>query len=47
MQVDCWVIEPGRISEGDGAELVELGDEVEPPLGNGMDPFAWSPRPLA
>jgi uncharacterized protein YcbX len=45
--LDCWVIEPGRIAEGDEAELVELKDEVEPPAGNGMDPFAWNPRRLA
>ncbi|MDX6630022.1 MAG: uncharacterized protein QOH00_2268 [Gaiellales bacterium] len=44
--LDCWVIEPGRISEGDDAELVELEDAVEPPLGNGMDPFAWNRQRL-
>jgi uncharacterized protein YcbX len=45
--LDCWVIEPGRVSEGDAVELVELEDAVEPPLGNGLDPFAWSRRRLA
>jgi uncharacterized protein YcbX len=44
--LDCWVVEPGRISEGDAVELVELEDAVEPPLGNGMDPFAWNRRQL-
>ena len=44
--LDCWVIEPGRIAEGDAAELVELPLDVEPPLGNGGDPFAWSRRAL-
>lgn len=39
--LDCWVVEPGRIAEGDAVELVELPAEVEPPQGNGGDPFAW------
>jgi uncharacterized protein YcbX len=44
--LDCWVVEPGRIAEGDPVELVELEAAVEPPLGNGMDPFTWIPRRL-
>jgi uncharacterized protein YcbX len=44
--LDCWVIEPGRVALGDSVELVELEIEVEPPAGNGMDPFAWSRRRL-
>jgi hypothetical protein len=39
--LDCWVVEPGRIAEGDAVELVELPAEVEPPHGNGEDPFVW------
>jgi MOSC domain-containing protein len=45
--LDCWVVEPGRIAVGDPVEVVELEAEVEPPAGNGMDPFAWSRRRLA
>ena len=45
--LDCWVVEPGRIAEGDPVELVELDAASEPPLGNGMDPFSWIPRRLA
>jgi uncharacterized protein YcbX len=45
--LDCWVVEPGRIAEGDPVELVELEAGAEPPLGNGMDPFTWSRRRLA
>jgi uncharacterized protein YcbX len=45
--LDCWVVEPGRVTEGDPVELVELEAGVEPPLGNGMDPFTWIPRRLA
>jgi uncharacterized protein YcbX len=45
--LDCWVIEPGRVSEGDAVELVELEDGVEPPLGNGLDPVAWNRQRLA
>ena len=45
--LDCWVVEPGRIAEGDAVELVELEDGVEPPLGNGTEPFVWSRRRLA
>jgi uncharacterized protein YcbX len=45
--LDCWVVEPGRIAEGDLVDLIELGSEVEPPRGNGMVPFAWSRRRLS
>jgi hypothetical protein len=45
--LDCWVVEPGRIAEGDAVELVELEDGVEPRLGNGTEPFVWSRRRLA
>ncbi len=44
--LDCWVIEPGRIAEGDAVELVEVPASAEPPLGNGDDPFTWSPQRL-
>jgi len=44
--LDCWVVEPGRIAEGDAAELVELPESAEPPLGSGGDPFAWERRAL-
>ena len=44
--LDCWVVEPGRITEGDAAELVELPVGADPPLGNGGDPFAWERRSL-
>src|SRR4051812_8565684 len=42
--LDCWVVEPGRIAEGDTVELVELGPGTEPPIGNGEVPFAWTRR---
>src|SRR3954471_14297126 len=29
--LDCWVFEPGRITEGDAAELVELPEGADPP----------------
>jgi len=45
--LDCWVVQPGRIAEGDPVELVELDAASVPPLGNGMDPFSWIPRRLA
>jgi uncharacterized protein len=45
--LDCWVIEPGSVALGDPVEVVELKAEVEPPDGNGMEPFAWSRRRLA
>jgi uncharacterized protein len=45
--LDCWVIEPGRIAEGDAVELVEVPAAAEPPLGNGDDPFSWSRRSLS
>jgi uncharacterized protein len=44
--LDCWVIEPGRIAEGDAVELVEVPSELEPPRGNGGDPFFWRRRSL-
>jgi uncharacterized protein YcbX len=44
--LDCWVIEAGRIAEGDRVELAEVPARAEPPLGNGDDPFTWSPRLL-
>ena len=44
--LDCWVVEPGRITEGDAAELVELPEGADPPLGNGGDPFDWERRSL-
>ena len=44
--LDCWVIEPGSIAAGDAVELVEVPLAVEPPVGNGDDPFAWSRRQL-
>jgi uncharacterized protein YcbX len=44
--LDCWVIEPGRIEEGDAVELVEVPADVEPPHGNGMDPHHWRRRSL-
>jgi uncharacterized protein YcbX len=44
--LDCWVVEPGRIAEGDAAELVELPEGALPPLGNGGDAFAWERRSL-
>ena len=44
--LDCWVVEPGRIAEGDAVELVELPVAVEPPDGNGDDPFSWRRRAL-
>jgi hypothetical protein len=49
--LDCWVIEPGRMADGDAAELVELSPDVEPPPGNGTDAWefnagAWKPRAL-
>ncbi len=45
--LDCWVVEPGRIAEGDPVELVELDGAVEPPPGNGFEPFTWNRRRLA
>jgi len=45
--LDCWVVEPGRIAEGDPVELVELDGTVEPPPGNGFEPFTWSRQRLA
>ena len=45
--LDCWVIEPGRIAEGDAVEVVEVPAGAEPPLGNGDDPFTWRRRLLA
>jgi len=42
--LDCWVVEPGTVTVGDAVELVELEAGVEPPPGNGMDPFAWARR---
>ena len=39
--LDCWVVEPGRVAEGDAVELVELPAASEPPHGNGGDPFSW------
>jgi uncharacterized protein len=44
--LDCWVVEPGRIAEGDAVELVELPDAIEPQVGNGYEPFAWRRRAL-
>ena len=44
--LDCWVVEPGRIAEGDAVELVELPDAAEPPRGNGDDAFSWRRRAL-
>jgi uncharacterized protein YcbX len=44
--LDCWVVEPGRIAVGDAVELVELPDAIEPPLGNGGEPFSWRRRAL-
>ena len=45
--LDCWVVEPGRIAEGDAVELVELDGAVEPPPGNGFEPFTWNRQQLA
>lgn len=42
--LDCWVVEPGRVAEGDAIELVELPSGAEPPPGNGTDAWAWNPR---
>jgi uncharacterized protein YcbX len=42
--LDCWVVLPGTITVGDAVELVELEAEVEPPPGNGLDPFTWDRR---
>ena len=44
--LDCWVIEPGNVTEGDAVELVEVPPAIEPPVGNGDDPFTWSRRQL-
>lgn len=44
--LDCWVVEPGRIAEGDAVEVVELPVAIEPPRGNGDDPFLWRRRAL-
>jgi len=44
--LDCWVVEPGRVAEGDAVELVELPAASEPPLGNGGEPFSWRRRAL-
>jgi hypothetical protein len=32
------------VTVGDAVELVELEAGVEPPPGNGMDPFTWDRR---
>jgi uncharacterized protein len=45
--LDCWVVEPGRIAEGDAVEIVELPIGTEPPSGNGDEPFRWRRRSLA
>ncbi|MDP9256542.1 MAG: hypothetical protein M3Q31_08315 [Actinomycetota bacterium] len=42
--LDCWVVEPGIVTVDDAVELVELEAEVEPPPGNGKDPFTWNRR---
>jgi uncharacterized protein len=42
--LDCWVVEPGRIADGDEVELVELDAGTAPPVGNGDVPFAWTRR---
>jgi uncharacterized protein YcbX len=42
--LDCWVVEAGRVAEGDAVELVELSPDVEPPPGNGADAWEWNPR---
>jgi uncharacterized protein YcbX len=44
--LDCWVIEPGRVAEGDPVELVELPATIEPPPGSDDQPFPWQPRTL-
>ena len=49
--LDCWVIEGGRIAEGDAIELVELSPADAPPPGNGADGWefdaaTWRPRSL-
>jgi uncharacterized protein YcbX len=44
--LDCWVVESGRIAEGDAVELVELPVAIQPPRGNGEEPFAWHRRAL-
>jgi uncharacterized protein YcbX len=38
--LDCWVIESGRVAEGDAVELVELPEAIEPPRGSDEQPFA-------
>jgi uncharacterized protein YcbX len=38
--LDCWVIESGRMAEGDAVELVELSGTIEPPRGSDEQPFA-------
>jgi uncharacterized protein YcbX len=45
--LDCWVVEPGRVAEGDAVELVELPLASAPPRGNGGDPFSWHRRALS
>lgn len=42
--LDCWVVEPGTLREGDPVELVELPAGIEPPEGNGGDPYVWDRR---
>jgi uncharacterized protein YcbX len=44
--LDCWVVEPGRVAEGDPVELVELPAGTEPPAGNGEQPYRWRRREL-
>ena len=49
--LDCWVVEPGRIAEGEAIELVELPAGAVPPPGNGTDGWefdarTWRPRSL-
>jgi uncharacterized protein len=44
--LDCWVIEPGRVAEGDAVELVELPAATEAPTGSGGQPVGWQARTL-
>jgi uncharacterized protein YcbX len=45
--LDCWVIQSGRVAEGDAVELVELPAATEPPRGSDDQPVGWQPRTLA
>jgi hypothetical protein len=45
--LDSWVVEPGRVAEGDAVELVELDPAVVPPPGHDGEPIAWRRGTLA